>query len=342
MLTVEMKKHFPNFCLDVSFSAESSEILGLLGASGCGKSMTLKCVAGIETPDKGRIVLDDRVLYDSEKHICLRPQERNVGYLFQQYALFPTMTVWENIAAGCRKRGQAKREAVKAMLAAMRLEGLAEKRPRQLSGGQQQRVALARALINEPKLLLLDEPFSALDSHLGWQMEGELRRILADFGGSILYVSHNRGEVGRLCSTVCVLDHGKSQEKSPVSQLLTAPKTYAGSLLAGCRNFSAITMVKGKPFAADWGIPLPEHFPENAAKAGILSHHVVLSQSPEGGIPCTLQLLEEGSFSLLFACTLQNGAVLQAEVLRADWTQISEGGALYAHLPQNHILPLTV
>ena len=168
-LTVDIEKTLGNFHLRVAFEA-SQGVTALLGASGCGKSMTLRCIAGICRPDWGRIVLDGVTLFDSKKRIDLPPQKRRVGYLFQQYALFPNMTVRQNIAAGVRDR-KAALHVADDMIRKMRLDGLENRRPQALSGGQQQRVALARILVNQPEVLLLDEPFSALDTHLRFQTE---------------------------------------------------------------------------------------------------------------------------------------------------------------------------
>ena len=159
--------------------------------------MTLKCIAGIEKPDRGTITLDGRVLFDSEKHINLTPQQRRVGYPFQQYALFPNMTTAQNILCGIRTGSRAvKKETLAALLRTFRLEGLEKKLPAQLSGGQQQRVALARILASEPQAILLDEPFSALDSYLKWELELELGELLGAFDGPILWVSHELGGSG--------------------------------------------------------------------------------------------------------------------------------------------------
>ena len=178
-LSVQIEKRLGSFCLSAAFTAEPREILALLGPSGCGKSMTLKCIAGIEKPDQGRIVLDGRVLFDKAARINLPPQERGIGYLFQQYALFPHMTVAQNIQAGARRQKKALRQpALQELLALLRLEGLENRRPAQLSGGQQQRVALARILASRPAAILLDEPFAALDSFLKWQLEQEIARVL--------------------------------------------------------------------------------------------------------------------------------------------------------------------
>ena len=178
-LVVDIHKRLGAFHLDVAFEAGNG-ITCLLGPSGCGKSYTLKCIAGIERPDSGHISLDGRVLFDSERKIDLPPQKRQVGYLFQNYALFPNMTVAQNIRCGLhREKDKAVREQrLREMLRLMRLEGLEKHRPYQLSGGQAQRVALARILVSEPQLLMLDEPFSALDSHLRDLLKIELRQEL--------------------------------------------------------------------------------------------------------------------------------------------------------------------
>ena len=154
-IEVAIKKKIGNFCLDVAFSA-GEEMFALLGASGCGKSMTLKCIAGIETPDEGKIILNGRTLFDSEKKINLIPQKRKVGYMFQDYALFPNMNVEKNIMAGMGRKPQ--KEIVQDYIRRFRLEGLEHHLPRQLSGGQKQRVALARMMASQPEILLLDEP----------------------------------------------------------------------------------------------------------------------------------------------------------------------------------------
>ena len=256
-LYVDIEKRLGAFHLQSKFEAED-ETLALLGASGCGKSMTLKCIAGIVTPDRGRIVLNGRVLFDSEKKIDLTPQQRRVGYLFQQYALFPNMTVEQNILCGIREGTKAeKRALLSEKIRMFRLEGLEKKHPAQLSGGQQQRVALARILCSEPQAILLDEPFSALDSYLKWSLELELSDLLADFHGPILWVSHDLGECCRNCKKVCVMENGVSSPVTDMETLVRHPATQSAARLTGCRNFLPARRCEGGVQLTGWNITLP-------------------------------------------------------------------------------------
>ena len=215
-LEVHIEKKLNGFTLRSDLTAGNTAT-AILGASGCGKSMTLRCIAGIVKPDKGRILLDGRVLFDSEQHIDLPPQQRGVGLLFQNYALFPNMTVEQNILCGlnAEKDRAARKARCAEMLRAMRLEELAGRRPAELSGGQQQRTALARILVGRPRLLMLDEPFSALDSYLREEVEGEVGSLLAGFEGTALLVTHNRDEAYRLCRDMIVMDSGRGVRPRP-------------------------------------------------------------------------------------------------------------------------------
>ena len=209
-LLVDIEKRLGDFRLDVKLEV-GNEVLGLVGNSGCGKSLTLRCIAGIEKPDRGRIVLDGVTLFDSEKHVNLTPQKRHTGLMFQNYALFPNMTVRQNIRAGTLRDRQTEEERdrkVNDIMDSFGLSALAQHYPRQLSGGQQQRTALARILVSEPWILMLDEPFSALDSELKFRMEKEVREVIDRFGKTTLLVSHDRGEAYRLCSRIAMVHEG--------------------------------------------------------------------------------------------------------------------------------------
>lgn len=278
ILYTKIKKKFKDFHLDIEFEAKD-EALALLGASGCGKSMTLKCIAGVETPDEGIIILNGKTLFDSNKKINLIPQQRKVGLLFQNYALFPNMTSEQNIAIGVPKNHINKFDVVKEKIKAFSLEGLEIKYPNQLSGGQQQRVALARMLVSEPELLLLDEPFSALDTYLRWQMEQELISILKNHKGTALYVSHNRDEVYRICDRIAVINNGTIEEVSEKADLFNNPRTVNATILTGCKNISKAKKISDfRIYAIDWNLELEcnEKVKNNIMYVGIRAHDVEL------------------------------------------------------------------
>lgn len=208
MLEVQIYKKLAEFDLDASFQVDDN-ILGLMGASGSGKSMTLKCIAGIETPDQGRIVLNNRVLFDSEKKINVPIQKRNVGYMFQSYALFPNMNVYENISVGLRARKVKDVDiVVQKVMQQFRIFELASRYPKQLSGGQRQRVALARLMAYEPDVLLLDEPFSALDEDLKEDLLQKLKSEL-QISKPVIFVSHDKEEVNELCDLKYKIKQGE-------------------------------------------------------------------------------------------------------------------------------------
>ncbi|NLY45719.1 MAG: ATP-binding cassette domain-containing protein [Tissierella sp.] len=256
MLYVKIKKEFENFKIDVEFEV-NGEVLALFGASGCGKSMTLKCIAGVEKPDHGLIILNGKVLFDSKKKINLTPQSREVGLLFQNYALFPNMSLKQNIAIAIPKNTNNMEKIIRNKIEDFSLEGLEDNYPHELSGGQQQRVALARMLVNNPKILMLDEPFSALDEHLRWQMEHKLKDILKGHKGSTLYVSHDKDEVFRICDKIAVFNNGRIEEINTKSNLLYNPKTYTTAMLTGCKNiFSAKKIGANRVYLPDLDIEL--------------------------------------------------------------------------------------
>jgi molybdate transport system ATP-binding protein len=272
-LQVSIKKNFKSFHLDAAFEAEN-EVLAILGASGCGKSMTLKCIAGIETPDEGKIVLNNRVLFDSARKINLPPQKRNVGYMFQDYALFPNMTVRQNVMAGMGRKPDL--DKVNRQLQRFHIEELANHYPEQLSGGQKQRVAMARLIAQEPEVILLDEPFSALDSYLKWELEQEMREILQEEGKTTLFVSHNRDEVYRLSQRVACIDRGHMEPVEQVKEFFQNPKTRSAAILSGCKNISrAEKLDQHRVFAKDWNVELvvAGDIPKGLSAVGIRAHY---------------------------------------------------------------------
>ena len=242
LLKVDIQKELSEFDLKVDFELKKG-CLGILGPSGCGKSMTLKSVAGIVDPDIGVISLstdEETIYFDSSKKINLKPQKRNVGYLFQNYALFPNMTVEENVGIGLPDKDEKR---VSEMIKRFHLEGLEKRYPRQLSGGQQQRVALARIMAYSPDVILLDEPFSAMDTFLKEQLRIELVNSLKDFDGVSIMVTHDRDEAFQFCDELIVLDKGKIIAKGDTYDIFENPKKVEVARLTGCKNISKAEIV---------------------------------------------------------------------------------------------------
>ncbi|HOK62445.1 MAG TPA: ATP-binding cassette domain-containing protein [Soehngenia sp.] len=253
-LEVDIRKKVKGFTLDIKFKNEGLH-LGIFGASGSGKSMTLKCIAGIIEPDEGRILLNDKVLFDSEMKINIKPQKRNIGYLFQNYALFPHLNVEENIEISLNRKKEDMKLKLDEIIELFKLEGLEKKYPRQLSGGQQQRVALARAIIKNPDILILDEPFSALDFHLKEKLEVELFELLKTYNKEVILVTHNREEVYKFCDYMTVIDEGKVVLEGNTKEVFNNPKYYNVSKLLGYDNISELQYLANDTIkAAKWGI----------------------------------------------------------------------------------------
>ena len=311
-LEVNIEKKLDGFTLRAAFTAGNTST-ALLGASGCGKSMTLRCIAGIVKPDRGRIVLDGRVLFDSVQHIDLPPQQRGVGLLFQNYALFPNMTVEQNILCGLKaeKDHAARRAACAEMLRAMRLEPFAKRYPVQLFGGQQQRTALARILVGKPRILMLDEPFSALDSYLREEVEGEVGSLLANFAGTALLVTHNRDEAYRLCKEMIVLNEGQVLRAGKTKEVFADPQSVAAARLTGCKNILPCTPLDSRTVRLDgWGTTLRLTLPVPAGciAVGIRAHDFTpCAADAPNAIPVKAVSTSENPFDWNLICTSPKG-----------------------------------
>ncbi len=332
LLEVDIRKTLKEYLLTVSFSVKTG-CLGILGPSGCGKSMTLKSIAGITDPDSGRICLqkkgEDGTLltqdfFDSNKKVNLPPRKRNVGYLFQNYALFPNMTVEENIMAGFmnrkteaypgnrRKRGQE-------MMERFRLHGLENRYPGQLSGGQQQRVALARLLAYEPQVLLLDEPFSAMDAYLKEELRLALFNVLESCGKPAILVTHDRDEAYQLCGHLLLMSRGKVLASGETRKLFQNPVTCQAARVTGCKNISRIRPLGPyRVLALDWGgliFTTEKPVTEEIGAIGIRAHDFMALSQPEAEelsgredanlIPVTNPRISEMPFE--WYLTLENG-----------------------------------
>ena len=345
-LEVNIEKKLDGFTLRAAFTAGNTST-ALLGASGCGKSMTLRCIAGIVKPDRGRIVLDGRVLFDSAQHIDLPPQQRGVGLLFQNYALFPNMTVEQNILCGLKaeKDPAARRAACAEMLRAMRLETLAKRYPAQLSGGQQQRAALARILVGKPRILMLDEPFSALDSYLREAVESEVGSLLAGFDGTALLVTHNRDEAYRLCREMIVMDGGEVLRAGTTREVFADPRRLTAARLTGCKNILPCTRVDAHSVrlaGCESLLHLAAEVPEGCTAVGIRAHDFAPSApGAENALPVELLSASENPFDWNLIFQLPDGTTrLWWKVSKTNLTAASpEAPAFLGTAPQN-IMPL--
>lgn len=345
-LSVRIRKKLRNFLLEVSFETQG-ETLGFLGSSGSGKSMTLKCIAGIETPDEGRIVLNGRVLFDSSLGIDLKAQERNVGYLFQQYALFPHRTAVENILAGFSGTRVELASRLEEMIRMFHLEGCERKYPHQLSGGEQQRVALARCLVRKPEILLLDEPFSALDPALKEQVYGEVQDLLGTYRGDVVLVTHSREEAYRFCESLSVMDQGKILASGRTKAMFRDPLTLDVAKATGCKNLSpCVVLEDGGLRALDWGIDLrvAGEIGPGVDHVGIRAHHLMMVEGPgENVLPCAIVSVTEEMFEytvLLKGLVGSSGGTLSYKVRKELWDQRGAGDRIHLRFPEEGLLLL--
>lgn len=341
-LYVDIEKSWGNFHLKVKFETDN-EVFAILGASGCGKSLTLKCIAGIEKPDRGLIRLDDRVFFDSKRRINLPTRKRNVGYLFQDYALFPNMTVFENVMCGA-----ADKERAMDFVERFYLKDKLHLYPNQLSGGQKQRTAMARMLSAMPDIIMLDEPFSALDNYLKMQLEREVMNVLDAFDKPVLFVSHDRNEVYRLTDRIAVMEEGQIADVQPKRELFQSPKTLAATLLTGCKN---VTRLKKEPSgtwtALDWGIRL-KGVPETKSTwqyAAFRAHYfeIVSGMEDENVLECEILRVIEDTFSIVVLfrnknCTEAGDyAIITYELSKDEWERI-KNDRIFLKIPEDKLI----
>ncbi|MGL6105223.1 sulfate/molybdate ABC transporter ATP-binding protein [Romboutsia sp.] len=347
-LYIDIEKKLESFNLKVKLEQKNG-VLGFLGESGSGKSMTLKCIAGLEKPTKGKIILNDRVLFDSENNINLSTQERKVGFLFQNYALFPHMTVTQNIELALEHLNKEEQKKLsKEYIERLCLEGLEKRYPWQLSGGQQQRVALARALVTSPDILLLDEPFSALDNHLRHNMEKELSKILEDYKGQVVFVTHDIDEAYRVCKDIVVYNKGEALEKRDKKVLFEKPRSLAEAKITGCKNISRAKKIsENKVYATDWGIEyvLEEPIKDNIEYVGIREHHIEIMNKQDGhkDVENTFKfkvtnIIENPFSNTLYIRNEENHALkcIQIEVYKNIY-KLEDEKDLIIKFPKNHL-----
>ncbi|ASC71175.1 molybdenum ABC transporter permease subunit [Halomicronema hongdechloris C2206] len=332
-LVVQIERQVPGFDLDLQFRTDQQP-LGLLGASGSGKTMTLRCIAGLDTPSQGRIVLNGRVLFDSHKRINLPSCDRNVGIVFQNYALFPHLTVAQNIAFGMAAIPKPQRAAdVVQYLDMMDLSGLGDRYPHQLSGGQQQRVALARALAIQPDMLLLDEPLSALDTYLRSHVEKLLVEVLSEYRGITLFITHKLEEAYRICTNLLVLANGRILANGTKEAIFQRPPSIEVAKVSECKNFSRARRVDDTHIEAiDWTCQLAVQapIPADLAYVGLRAHHIqfVFPGEQPNTFPSWLAILTETQHRVTLYLKLHGQPSgphdyhLQAEVYREKWDRL--------------------
>ena len=334
-LSVNIKKQLRDFTLRADFSCEEN-MISVLGSSGAGKSMLLKCIAGIEKADSGKILLGERVLFDSEKKINLPPQKRKVGYLFQNYAVFPNMTVEENVSCVAKDKSE-----VFFYLEKLSLTGKEKCFPKNLSGGELQRLALARLLSSEPEVLLFDEPFSALDNHLKTELELMLLSLVEEKKCPSILVTHDRNEAFRLCKKIAVMEKGSLSPLTERNVFFESPSSLAAAKLSGCKNSSSIVWKNSTTaFARDWDMDVhfknPVEDYEKKKYAAFRAHYFLqgLSAQEENTFSCKVERVVEDTFSFMIyfregknfpenASSL-SPSLLCWEVPKENWTSVEK------------------
>jgi molybdate transport system ATP-binding protein len=354
LLEISIKKSLPGFKLEVAFSVDR-EILAILGPSGSGKTMTLQCIAGLMRPDEGYIKLNDKVLLDSARKVNLTSRVRHVGFVFQNYALFPHLTAEENIAYGIKNRPRPVIKAkVADLLEKMHIGGLGQRYPRQLSAGQQQRVALARAIAPEPELLLLDEPFSALDSQVKERLELELMNLQSFYRGNILFVTHDLAEGYKLASKIAVYESGRVVQCDEKNKVIRSPVNRTVARLTGVRNIMQGTVknIEGRTAR----VTVPELGGELIVKAddvrglmlgqsvivGIRPEYIHIVDRPgENTFTCHADRIVEGVS--IINCFFHSNAEspsdhwLEVSLHKLHSPLIEKGREFYLHLAPDHI-----
>ncbi len=333
-LEIDVEKSLESFKLAVQFQAGRGA-LGLLGASGAGKSMTLRMIAGVVTPDSGRITLNGRVLFDSSSGEKIPPARRSIGVVFQDYALFPHMTVEENVAFGLHHLNKAgSKMRVRQHLERMHITELAGRYPNEISGGQRQRVAVARCMAIEPEALLLDEPFAALDPHLRRQMEEQLRETLHDYNGVVIFVTHDMEEAFRFCTELLVLDNGEVIASGPKHKLFEQPRSVVTARLTGCKNIVAADEIRPDLINVDaWkcNLSLASPLSGEIKHVGYRSHHFRFQQNAHGAntFPCWLVETSEAPHEMTLYLHLHRPPApgeshhLQADISKEVWNKLS-------------------
>ncbi len=325
----------PGFCLDARLRLHGAGVTAILGPSGSGKTTLLRLIAGLEKPDAGHIRVAGETWADRQRGICLPPQRRRVGMVFQEYALFAHLTVAGNIGFGLPRAQRAERVAD--WLQRLHLTNLAGRYPHQLSGGQRQRVALARALAPEPALLLLDEPFSALDIGLRRHLRDQLLELVAELSQPVIMVTHDLEETRHLATHIGILADGHILCHGDADALFDDPGSQAAAQVLGWENLLPVQRSEGRRLSAPWGdINLPEPPTQDVRWLGIRPEHIIPTQRSDEAVAATLlRCTRLGPFNE-WLCRLADGHPLRLHRPRHE-NPPAPGTRVWLHLPVTHL-----
>ena len=331
-LACEYRRDAFHLCVDMSLPNQG--VTAVLGPSGSGKTTLLRLLAGLETPLRGRIRLGEESWFDT--HACVdRPvQQRRVGMVFQEYALFAHMTVAENIAFNLP--ADMAHQAVEPWLQRLQLQGLAQRYPQQLSGGQRQRVALARALIRRPQLLLLDEPFSAIDHHLRQQLRAQLLEVVTTFQHPVVMVTHDLEEARMIADHIAVMVDGRLHRFGPRDEVFNHPGSVAAARVLGWRNLLPIQQMNAACLSGAWGeLNMKAEADIHSSHIGIRPEHIRLRYGGEGLKAKVLRVSMHGAYRELH-CALAGD---QSLFVHAPWDEPlpAPGSDVVLRLPLQHV-----
>jgi len=336
---IDVRKQRPGFELDVNLDLPDRGVTVILGPSGSGKTTLLQLIAGLEKPLSGHIKVGNSVWADSDLRICQPPQQRRVGMVFQDYALFHHMTVAANVGFGLPRQGR--RQRVDAWLQRLHLQTLAERYPHQLSGGQQQRVALARVLVTEPDLLLLDEPFAALDTHLRHHLREQLLEVVEQLQQPVLMVTHDLEEARYLADNIGVMVAGRIRRLAPTGEVFQDPGSVEVARAMGWRNLLPVQTIQHHVVSGSWGkISLDREADMDTAWLAIRPEHLRPVAEEANGLHARVTRITELGAMRELICELQDGTQL---TLHRPWSEPlpATGSPLCIQVPIQHVRLLT-
>lgn len=325
------------FELNTSLNLPGQGVTVILGPSGSGKTTLLRILAGLEKPQQGFISNGGDIWLDSHKHNFMPPQQRNVGVVFQDYALFEHMSVEANVGFGLTRAQRRRR--VPQWLEKLNIKELAKRYPRQLSGGQRQRVALARALITEPELLLLDEPFSALDTHLRQNLREQLLEVVSQLKQPVLMVTHDLNEARYLADHIGVMINGVVQRLAKTGDVFNDPQSLEVARVLGWRNFLPVTSLQGHRINSSWGSLLLNFEPSIETDWLAIRPEHIRMNTPQANLEAEIVRVTELDASREIICQLKDGTRLY---LQRSWNELIPvaGSQVKLELPEQHIRTL--